>query len=159
LLRRFRLLKPFAQSVDENETGDLLWRGSRIQVGNQTTVGVSDQHERCSFVRCAEQGMQIHDRLCSRRRLPHRVTSARLLADRRSRTIVGANPRNIGHSGIDRRRRSLRAGPIVGGRLEAGDQNDRRCPSAAALKVHPAATVDVDETGDVGRSRWSSGQS
>jgi hypothetical protein len=86
LLRRLRIPKPLGEGVDEYETGHILRVDARIQPDDQAAIGMPDKHVRTRLIGSTQQGMQVRDRVLCRGRLPHRVTAARLLPDRRSGT-------------------------------------------------------------------------
>jgi opacity protein-like surface antigen len=46
LFRRLCITKPFAESVDEDETGYVFGLGARIKPDNQTAIGVPHKHIR-----------------------------------------------------------------------------------------------------------------
>ena len=99
-----------------------------------------------------QQDMQIGDRSPRRRGLRDRVAPARLLADRRSRTIIGTDPGEPGDLGKHPRPWLPGNIPILGGPSEAGHQHDGRGSGAATLQIHLATAADVDQAGEI--SAW-----
>ena len=149
LLRRLRVRKPFGESVDEHETGYVVRIGAGIKPADQTAVGMGDEHVGPRLAGGTQQGMQIGDRRHRRGGLRNRVAPARFLTHRRSRTIIGTDPGELGDLGKHPRPWPLSDSPILGGPSQAGHQHDGRGPDAATLQIHLATSARVDQSGEI----------
>jgi hypothetical protein len=149
LLRRLGILKPFAENINEHETSYLVRIGTRIESADQTAVRMGHKHVRPRFAGGTQQSMQIGDTTRRRGRLRNRVAPARLLTDRRSRTVVSTDPGELGDLGKHPRTRLLGDIPIIGGPPEASHQHDGRGPRAATFQIHFAPAADVDQVGKI----------
>src|SRR6476469_642995 len=104
-------------------------------------------------VRRLEQGVKIgHEVACGARHRGGRAPAQMICIEKRARTVIGANPRELGnlrengiHSGLKLRTPNVAIISVT--RLE----NHRRAAGASALEIHLASSADVYEIGKIVR--------
>ena len=83
-----------------------------------------NDHERRGDAGGGYQRMEVGDRVACSDRHRDRVAAAGRLADRNSWPVIGTDSREAGNLGEDVRLARLGLGPVIGGRLQAWDDND-----------------------------------
>ena len=150
LLRRLRRPQELGEGVDEHHSVDVLRVGHRIEPDDQPPVGVPDDHERRFDLCGADQRMEVGDRVGNGDRHRHRVAAAgAVIGERRSRAVIGTDPRELRDIGEDGR--VVR--PFVGGGPPAGHNEDGGRSRSAALEVHLPAAANVDRAGEIAVGR------
>src|SRR5262245_35101338 len=110
---------------------------------------MGDKHIGSHLASGSQQSMQIRDCSPGRGGLRNRVAPARLLADRRSGTIISTDPGELGDLWKDPWALLFSDIPILGGPSQAGHQHDGRGSYSATLQIHLATAADVDQAGEI----------
>src|SRR5437870_10767662 len=102
-------------------------------------------------MRLLEQGMKVGNEIARGARHGDRCAATQMIRVKKSsRTVIGANPRELGnlrkHSAHSRLKR---AAPDFGVIPVPGLENHRRTARSAALEVHLAPIADFDETSKI----------
>src|SRR4051794_31197927 len=93
--------------------------------------------------------MEVGGRITRSDRLRNGVATAGLLADRRSRPVVGANPREASNLREDIQLAGFGLGPVLCGSPRARDDGNDRRPRSTAFEVHFPAAANIKSTGNI----------
>jgi hypothetical protein len=113
---------------------------------------------RSGDVRRLEQGMKIGNEIpCGARHGDGRAPAQMIRIEKRSRPVIGANPRELGNLRKNAAHSRLKFGaPNVSIISVTRLKNHRRAARAIALEIHLAPIANVDEIGKIsGRGDWS----
>src|SRR5206468_9187181 len=119
LFRCLCIPKPFAESVDEHETGYILGVGAGIKSDDQTAIRVPDKDIGPRLISGAQHGVQICNCILWGGRLWHRVAATWFLINRCSGTVAGVYQGELANLTEHRWRRFVCNAPILGGSPEA----------------------------------------
>ena len=147
--------------IDENQPGDLLRVGGRVEADDDAAKGMADQHIGSRNASAVNEGVEVGHGVCRGARHRHGVAAAGVVSIKRGpRTIIGADARERGDAGEDRHLAPASDSSAIVSQTSALSpvtslEQNRRAPVAAALQPEPATTTDVDEAGEVtaGRGR------